>query len=54
MAARLPLPRAGEPDEVAEAPPGQVLIVDGGMTLVYRDQSRARRAFSHAKSLHAS
>ena len=41
--ARLPLPRAGEPDEVAEAylhllratySTGQVLIVDGGMTLV--------------------
>ena len=43
MTARLPLPRAGEPDEVAEAylhllratySTGQVLIVDGGMTLV--------------------
>jgi len=43
MTARLPLPRAGEPDEVAEAylhlirasySTGQVLIVDGGMTLI--------------------
>ena len=43
MTARLPLPRAGDPDEVAEAylhllratySTGQVLIVDGGMTLV--------------------
>jgi NAD(P)-dependent dehydrogenase (short-subunit alcohol dehydrogenase family) len=43
MTARLPLPRAGEPDEIAEAyvhllratySTGQVLIVDGGMTLV--------------------
>ena len=43
MTARLPLPRAGAPDEVAEAylhlmrasySTGQVLIVDGGMTLV--------------------
>jgi NAD(P)-dependent dehydrogenase (short-subunit alcohol dehydrogenase family) len=42
MAARLPLPRAGDPDEVAEVylhlmratyTTGQVLIVDGGMTL---------------------
>ncbi len=43
MTGRLPLPRAGDPDEVAEAylylirggySTGQVLIVDGGMTLV--------------------
>jgi NAD(P)-dependent dehydrogenase (short-subunit alcohol dehydrogenase family) len=43
MTARLPLPRAGNPDEVAEAylylmrgsySTGQVLIVDGGFTLV--------------------
>jgi len=43
LTARLPLPRAGEPDEVAEAylylirasySTGQVLIVDGGMTLI--------------------
>ena len=43
MTARLPLPRAGEPDEVAEAylhlmcatySTGQVLVVDGGKTLV--------------------
>lgn len=43
MTARLPLPRAGNPDEVAEAylhlmrasySTGQVLIVDGGMTLI--------------------
>ncbi|HTO54298.1 MAG TPA: SDR family oxidoreductase [Myxococcota bacterium] len=43
MTARLPLPRAGDPDEVAEAylylmrggySTGQVLIVDGGMTLI--------------------
>jgi NAD(P)-dependent dehydrogenase (short-subunit alcohol dehydrogenase family) len=43
MTARLPLPRAGSPDEVAEAylylmrgrySTGQVLIVDGGFTLV--------------------
>ena len=43
MTARLPLPRAAEPHEVAEAylhllratySTGQVLIVDGGMTLV--------------------
>jgi NAD(P)-dependent dehydrogenase (short-subunit alcohol dehydrogenase family) len=43
MTARLPVPRAGNPDEVAEAylyllrasySTGQVLIVDGGMTLV--------------------
>jgi NAD(P)-dependent dehydrogenase (short-subunit alcohol dehydrogenase family) len=43
MTARLPLPRAANPDEVAEAylylmragySTGQVLIVDGGMTLV--------------------
>lgn len=43
MTARQPLPRAGGPDEVAEAylhllratySTGQVLIVDGGMTLV--------------------
>lgn len=43
MTARLPLRRAGDPDEVAEAylhllhatySTGQVLIVDGGMTLV--------------------
>ena len=42
MTARVPLPRAGDPDEVAEAylhlmratySTGQVLIVDGGMTL---------------------
>jgi NAD(P)-dependent dehydrogenase (short-subunit alcohol dehydrogenase family) len=43
MTSRLPLPRAGDPSEVAEAylhliratySTGQVLIVDGGMTLV--------------------
>jgi NAD(P)-dependent dehydrogenase (short-subunit alcohol dehydrogenase family) len=43
MTERLPLPRAGEPDEVAEAylylirggySTGQVLTVDGGMTLI--------------------
>ena len=43
MTARLPLPRAGNPEEVAEAylylirgtySTGQVLIVDGGVTLV--------------------
>ena len=43
MTARLPLPRAGNPDEIAEAylylirgsySTGQVLVVDGGYTLV--------------------